>query len=578
MSMNLSFCDLQFLVDKEADAAALLRRAVETGRRVQAYSGLYWDLHYGNLQIVAGVVPNPETGSPEVLSGHCHSAGIALWQCRVRQEITRAGSSGLDMRLLVEPVDGGKGYTVIDVISADILPSYAPGEIIELQVIAKTHNARFYTDAESYFRANEQERMIPPRMKEASRPLREGYPMPLGFLCREEPAVPGIGWMDSGLERENLVYVRGTIEGQPWYSTKLPDHSGCTVKRHMSACRIMTDFGPLHAMLPARFSDPLRNGRTISLLCSLQGDALIGEYDDGMVVSMKNNLMALRYAFSSGRMKRLLPVLAENCEVFSETGERAAAGRESVVRYLEGCYEKLRRGGGVYTLYGSSDTGADRCVVVGQGDEAEGKEALLVSLQGDREEKICCIRLRAGGSGEMRKYRSWLEMEEDDLVREGISPAILWKEKAFADFLNRTGPRDVMTDVVCSILDEDVVLEFGQRRVEGRDRVLEYLEKISKAVSAEEAFRARPVFMSNIDGLSYIIRPADTAAALALISSEEKNAVCFFLADRKRGGGRVNLIRGAGGEGCSWIIDYYGEWDPLPDGVKTRICRRERTE
>ena len=84
--------------------------------------------------------------------------------------------------------------------------------------------------------------------------------------------------------------------------------------------------------------------------------------------------------------------------------------------------------------------------------------------------------------------------------------------------------------------------------------------------------------MSNIDRLSYIIRPADTAAALALIGSEEKNAVCFFLADRKRGGGRVNLIRGAGGEGCSWIIDYYGEWDPLPDAVKTRICRRERTE
>ena len=208
MSMNMECYDLQHLAEDQRAAASLLRLAAEIGRRIPAYTGTYSNLHFDAFQVITGGAENPGTKELNIRTGHIHNAGMSLWQCRVVREITPAGSDEMDMKLLVEPVSGGKGFTVIEVMNSDILPSYAPGEIIEMQVIAKTLWVRFYGDRDHFVHAEEQRMVIPAGRAEAEHPLREGYPMPLGFLCSGYPETAAAAQAARTADRENLVYLR----------------------------------------------------------------------------------------------------------------------------------------------------------------------------------------------------------------------------------------------------------------------------------------------------------------------------------------------------------------------------------
>ena len=305
MSMNMECYDLQHLAADKNTVASLLRRAAETGRRIPAYSGTYSNLHFGAFQLITGGAEKPITKKFEIRTGHVHSAGTGLWQCRVVREMTPAGSDELDMKLLVEPVSGGKSSTVVEVMNADILPSFAPGEIIELQMIAKSLRVRIYDDRNSFVRAEEQREIIPAGWAEAEQPLREGYPMPLGFLYRGHPETDAFAQAAGAADRESLVYLRGTIGDRIHYSVKLPaEYAGGSVRR-LTSCEIETDFGLLEIMLTGLHYYSAQQNRTISTLCTLQGDAMIGDHDYGMIIDPQHDLMALRYAFSSGRMEQV---------------------------------------------------------------------------------------------------------------------------------------------------------------------------------------------------------------------------------------------------------------------------------
>ena len=577
MSMNMRCYDLQYLEADKKTVTSMMRHAAETGRRVPGYSWTYSNLHYGAFQLVTGGTGNPETKEPEMQTRHVHSAGTSLWQCRVVREITMPENGGLDMKLLVEPVSGGKGFTVLEVINPDILPSYAPGEIIELQMIAKAFTVRLYNDRDSFGRAEEQREIVPAGRPEAASPLREGYPMPLGFLCSGSPETEAAAKAAKAAGRENLVYLRGEILDRIRYSLKLPGEYNNGPVRNMNSFEIDTDFGPLEVIVSAIYGVEPWKGRTLSVLCTLQGDAMIGGHDYGMLIDPPHDLMALRYAFSSGRFRRLLPVMSEDCAVYAENGKQAAAGREKALKYLEGVYNKFRRKGAVRTLYGAADgmDGEVRLVAAGTDGGRERDSLLYVIPAFDEKGLIRSVRISGGTGRELRQYRSWLEMEEHELIRKGISPAILRKEKALSDFLNRKGRRDETSWVTGSMMDDNVVLEYGEARYEGIDRVMEFLEGVSRAGAAEAGFNVRPAYLSGLEGLNFQYRPDDTVQGAALLNKLDDALTGFFVLERNTATGRISRITGVPGEGYSHIIDYYSEWDTVPEKMKTEICRRE---
>ena len=537
MSLDMECYDLQHMVSDGEKVSSLMQRAVETGYRIPAYSGTYFNMYYRCLQIIAGRTSDGDMNGPARLSGHTHNVGSAFWRFRVVREVTPEGSTEMDMRVLAEPVNGGL-LTAIDVMNADILPSYAPGEIIDLQMIAKTRKVCSYPDTEAFARAKDQQRIM-----EAA-----------------------------AAEDDELFYLSGMIPQRRTFTFELPTDYGRTTRKYVPHCRISTAFGEVQAMIREKEKAWIEPGRVLSALCTVQGDSLIGEYDAGMVISKKNNLMALRYALCSGRMKRLIPVLAENCSLYSEPDGQMIRGRENIIAYLDERYRKLIKQGTVYSLYGLAaetaceDKPGEYCVIAGQGEETEKNDAWVFHADHGEGDRIRFIRIDSGKQYRFRgRYRSWEEMETADLVRRGISPAMLRKQKTFANFLNRHEAHHVITEKICSLLDERVELEFGEQRYEGADRALAFLENLADAITPSVGFSAEPVLVSTDPTLETAMCICDVKKeqAVALISKlDEEYMPCFFLMHRDEATGKVDTIRHMKGRGYAYIQDYYEVWDP----------------
>lgn len=584
MSLSMECYGLQHMIDDEEQIRALLFLTAQTGKKIPAYSGLYCNKYYKSLQIVVGEIINHETKSLEIQSGHTHNAGNSFWKCRVIQEINPEEYGDLDMRLLVEPISGHRSMTVIDVINADILPSYAPGEIIDLQVIAKARSATFYPDEAAFDEAEGQKTSIPMskdgKREERYLSLAAGFPMPSGYMhnhtVKNEDDRQGIPNTDD----DKWVYLRGIlVDKLGYYPCQLPGKEDKPVNHPLPAGKIDTYFGKIHIMynlygLSREQQELVQKGNTVSVVCNIQGDALIDEYEEGIVINKKNNLMAVRYALSSGRVKRLLPVLADDCTLYSEARDMTVSGKEAVVDYLDERSRGIADQRKMYTIYGiiknSEKETADynlkykageRCIVIGKGEISEGDYSQIVFLDFDEGEKIRRIYLSSDSNYRFDKYASWEEMDRNSPENRGKSQAYWRPEKVFVDYLNRYGNHKSVENALCSILDKNTVMEYGSAHYEGAEKVLEFLEGTSNAISSDEGFIARPVIINERD---------KRIKAVALCSKLEDYVSWYFFLFMNDETGKVRRISGKRGQGYTHIIDHYEERgfayeDPVPD-------------
>ena len=437
MSMNMNCFDDQSLVRDGKAVRSLQETVLRTGKQVPGYSGMYFNKFYTNLQVVAAGTPGADGGRPEILSSHIHCQSVTVWTCRVVKEITPEGSSGMDMRLLVEPVSSEGNYlTVLDVVNADVLPSYAPGEIIQVQVIAKALAVRTYYNETDYCLSEGQKVDIPFSVdggrKQNVWVPRSGDPVPAGYNSSYVFRFRKMLWGQYDAEDDALVAVRGEILRRVYFRLDLTPDGGEdeTVRIHTAV--IGTGFGELTILfgrrqLPNSDMRRAKQGMIISADCTIQGDAMIYDYENGFVNDRANNLAAVRYAFSSGRIKRLLPVLSDGCRLCVD-GEEQAAGKEAVTDYLAEQYRCLK-GTEWETLYGLvSDPGdgaecdaaipaGTACIVLREKKGAKESPVQHVFPEFDGEERISAFRVSCGGRCRCTEYRSMAEMKEDPAYR-----------------------------------------------------------------------------------------------------------------------------------------------------------------
>lgn len=441
MSLRMDCFELEHLVEDEKSVRAFLMAAVYGGTPVKAYSGLYFNKWYKNLQIVVGSVIKDEEKGMEIVSSNAHCAGMSIWKCRVIEEITPPNSSELDMRLMVEPLPDdeheSKSFTVVDVMNADVLPSYAPGEIIQLQVIAKADKIDFYADEEAFSKAEGQKVKLPfgenGEKEEQMITIADGYPMPSGFMNNHTKTTKEADAADC-TDEDKWVYLRGKILKLGTYSALFEGNEEHEeVKWVLPAIPVDTYFGRIDIMFNAAWiseeqKEQMAAGNIISTVCEIQGDALVYEYEKGMVINKKNNMMAVRYAFSSGRMKRLLPILADSCRFYTDAHNMEIVGKEEIVKYLDEKYryitedQKCRQ----FTAYGFvvndeeeieqyslQHKYGETCVAIGLDDGNEKGWSQFAFLEYDDEEKICGINLTNGDHYQFGDaFQSWVEMDE----------------------------------------------------------------------------------------------------------------------------------------------------------------------
>ena len=442
MSMRMDCFELGFLLEDEKEARNLVLSAVDDGKPIRSYTGLYFNKWFRNLQVIVGAVINDDEKKMDLVSSDVHCAGTNVWKCRVKEDITPKDSSDMEMRLLMELIPDEKhesrSFTVIDVMNANVLPSYAPGEIIQLQVIAKADKIAFYPDEEAFIKAEGQEVSLPSgengEKEKQTLTVSAGYPMPSRFMHNHVKKTKEEAKESECTDDDKWIYLRGKILSMNCYSAIFPgDEEHEDIKWVLPAVQIDTCFGQVDIMsnrhwISEETLKQLDVGYIVSTVCELQGDPLINEYEEGMVSDPQNNLMAVRYAFESGKMNRLLPILSDQCRFYTDAHHREIIGKEKIVKYLEEKYryitedQKCRQ----FTAYGfvaNSDDEINQyglehkrgepCVAIGLEDGKENGWSQFAFLEYDGENKICGINLTNGVHYVFSDaFSSWEEMNE----------------------------------------------------------------------------------------------------------------------------------------------------------------------
>ena len=442
MSMRMDCFELDHVIEDEKSVRSLLMAAVHGGTPVRAYTGLYFNKWFKNLQIVVGEVVREEEKALEIVSSNAHCAGMSVWKCRVKEVITPKDSSELDMRLLVEPLSDdeheSKSFTVVDVMNAEVLPSYAPGEIIQLQVIAKADKIGFYADEEAFAKAEGQKVKLPfgenGEKEEKTLTIAAGYPLPSRFMNNHFKKTEEEAKAAEFIDEDKWVYLRGKILRTGTYSAIFKgDEEQEDVRWILPAIPVETYFGNVDIMFNATWiseeqKEFVKVGNIISTVCEIQGDTLLYEYDKGMVIDKKNDLMAVRYAFSSGKIKRLLSIMTDNCRFYTDAHDKKIIGKEEIVKYLEEKYRHITEDAHCeqFTAYGfvvNNDEEIEQyglkhrcgetCIAIGLDDGKQKGWSQFVFLDFDEEEKISGINFINGDHYRFSDaFRSWVEMDD----------------------------------------------------------------------------------------------------------------------------------------------------------------------
>lgn len=319
---------LDFLTETEERVDALIKTVAAEGEAVTGYYGNpYFDLHLGNCQLVLDTELNPERTGVNVTDFHTHCDGNTVWELRLNgMDLTPKGAEKTERTVAVSTLSG-EGVAVVNILNADVLPSFMENDTVKLQMVAFATDFHYYKDAEGY------EISVPADDLGRQFLLEDGVIFPTGMLTNRDPEnenADDTAWMDS------IALIRGKVKHIFWGTVKLGDEAHNTFLRVI----IGTQFGDLMIVhTPEQVNEDERPnlavGATFVGACALSGDAAIYEHENGIVRDEKNDLQIMRYTFVKGDAERLRTVLSDDIVYASETSGKVFTGKDDVINRLK---------------------------------------------------------------------------------------------------------------------------------------------------------------------------------------------------------------------------------------------------
>lgn len=330
--------NMESLTETEESTIGLMNLVIQEGNPMIGYYGCpYMNYHFGDAQFIVRTILNEERQQMEVVGLDTHSSGNCVWNVKVTEmNIDRSDADKMEKRCVITKEDG-TGMAVVNIVNADVLPSYAEDEIIKLQMIAFPVSIDYYPDEDAY--ADEQ----PEWHNGHKLMLAEGTIMPTGLMNNRDPDREDCGKNEA---LDDLVTCRGTVKALYHGQVELEGEKHNAYIR----CIIETEYGDLEIVhtreqVKEEQHKNLKVGSVVSGVFVLSGDAAIYEYDQGLILDEEHHLMALRGVFSKQDPNRLRYILAEDAEYVSEHAENTYAGREEIIQRLlyvneqvENCY------------------------------------------------------------------------------------------------------------------------------------------------------------------------------------------------------------------------------------------------
>ena len=296
-----------------------------------------------------------EDGKLMVCGVDTHCAGSSIWDTKVFSEMAYDDGDCNSRLLFVQKGDGGGG-AILNVINADVIPSYVRGDPLKVQVVGFPTSIDVFETKEAYDKAWAEN----PRLDKSLKPA-IGAVFPIGIMYRKGMKIRE----KNGIENIICGRFKGLAKGIFSIEEAGEEHTLTSFLR----LKVDTEFGELELavtrdMLPAR----IPKDSVIFASVVISADPAIYEYEDGIVRDEENDLRVLRQTIVSGKAERLRPILADNCVYTSEIGKWEKSGISEVIdlyRYI--------------STVGEIDYVPHMATIVGEDQQyGPGKKALLL--------------------------------------------------------------------------------------------------------------------------------------------------------------------------------------------------------
>ena len=378
MANYLENYGLDFLSEDEDVYMAFLGMIVQDGKGLPGYYGTpYFFSPMGDVEFWIQTKRN-DYGDYSFCGTDVHCGGQCVWEVvHSGIELTPKDSSKLTRTIMVEQKDGRGGILPVDIITADVLPSYVKGDVFKMQIVAQPLLINYYGNEEEYAEAQ-------PEDENGQKWLvAEGSLAAMQFLYNHDP-----DRYEQGKDYESDRYIHFQAKVKKLYhgSFEMNGHKEYTFIR----CIAETVYGDLefdHAyeQVPEELRKNIKVGSIISGICILSGDVAIYEYENGAIKDFDHDLRLLRHTFSNGEADRLRSVLTESAIYETETTGNAYIGPDSIVKRLNYVHENSEA---KYYAHLATITEAEnkefgvgtRCIVLASGEEKHYESIAFVSV------------------------------------------------------------------------------------------------------------------------------------------------------------------------------------------------------
>lgn len=435
MANCLGSYGLDFFEENDETMTGVVGYVVSKGKGFSSYYGApYLFMPLGHVEFWVGTEKG-KGGNFQVSSFHTHCGGRNIWEmiCSDIDLTPKACPKNERILMMSRSADSG-GMLPVDIINADVLPSFLKGDKLKLQIVAPCLDVQYYATEDEYDDAQ-------PEDKHGKKWLiSDGALMALSFLGNHL-----VGNYEEGKEYENDAYVtfKATVKALYHGAFELEGNRENTFIR----CVADTQYGELefhHSVeqVPEDMRKNIKVGSIISGVCILSADAAIEEYESGIVKDFDHDLRLLRYTLKKGQAERLRSVLTEESVYETDTSGTSYHGADEIIDRFNFVEENHK---GEYFAHMAEITEIEessldfpvgtKCIVLAADEEDHYESIVFISVDG--EGNISQIKVSTDSRYHFRVERpERIKTPLDDIeIPESVADPILARAK-FHGFLD----------------------------------------------------------------------------------------------------------------------------------------------
>ncbi len=324
---------LEFFAENEEAYVNFVNYLLANGKQIYGYYGdPYFFTPVGDSEFWIDTKINEEDKNIEIESIHSHCCGHSIWTMEyLGTDLTPKDASNLN-RVGLFRSRNFDGIIPIEVITADVLPSFCQGDEMDIQLIAMPLTINYYANEDEFVAA------LPEDENGKKWMVGEGSLIPVSFLYNHS-----VQNYKPDEEYDSDVYVEFRATVSELYNGVF--ELGEEKYRSFIRCIADTVHGKLdfiHSLdqVPEELRDNIEVGAVISGTCILQGDVALKKYENGIVRDFEHNLKLMRYTLAGGDPERLRTVLSDDVLYETDTSGKTFIGARAIIDKIAGVHKK----------------------------------------------------------------------------------------------------------------------------------------------------------------------------------------------------------------------------------------------